>query len=240
LKALSRQLLDVDNTKFNLSELADLLLSANGLGSTVKTDGEESDPWAFLSVLNLHEQKDKPVVQALTKYILDQAAKNSSLTAIREVLNNPSNQVGLLLAERVLNFQVQLIPPMYKMLAEEMQMAVDDNEPYKFTHYIIISRTYLEIDSLLDREDSQARKKVKKSQNKASDVFYFHPEDEVIHRHALAFGSYSHDLEEAEGQSDSRRAFQEAGIKPQGHLILLEASKYPEMVSSLEQVVNGT
>lgn len=57
LKTLLRQLLDVDNQLFNLSELADLILSQPLLGSTVKCDGTESDPFSFLTVLNLETHK---------------------------------------------------------------------------------------------------------------------------------------------------------------------------------------
>lgn len=57
LKMLLRQLLDVDNQLFNLSELADMILAQPLLGSTVKVDGIESDPYAFLTVLNMHEHR---------------------------------------------------------------------------------------------------------------------------------------------------------------------------------------
>ena len=57
LKNLLRQLFDNDAQIFDLSALADLILSQPTLGSTVKTDGNESDPYAFLSVLNLQEHK---------------------------------------------------------------------------------------------------------------------------------------------------------------------------------------
>lgn len=57
LKTLLRQLLDIDAQLFNLSELADLILSQPLLGSTVKVDGKETDPYAFLTVLNLTTHK---------------------------------------------------------------------------------------------------------------------------------------------------------------------------------------
>ena len=57
LKNLLRQLLDVDSQLFNLSELADIILSQPLLGSTVKVDGNETDPYAFLTVLNLDTHK---------------------------------------------------------------------------------------------------------------------------------------------------------------------------------------
>lgn len=57
LKVLLRQLFDTDAQIFDLSALADLILSQPLLGSTVKVDGKDSDPYAFLSVLNLQEHK---------------------------------------------------------------------------------------------------------------------------------------------------------------------------------------
>lgn len=55
LKTLLRQLLDADNTLFDISALTDLILSQPLLGTTVKVDGNESDPYAFLTVLNMQE-----------------------------------------------------------------------------------------------------------------------------------------------------------------------------------------
>jgi len=57
LKTLCRQLFDVDADLFNLSDLVDLILSQPLLGSTVKVDGNESDPFAFLTVLNLRQHR---------------------------------------------------------------------------------------------------------------------------------------------------------------------------------------
>ncbi len=57
LKTLLRQLLDADGPLFDLSALADLILAQPLLGSTVKVDGNETDPWAFLTVLSLQEHK---------------------------------------------------------------------------------------------------------------------------------------------------------------------------------------
>lgn len=57
LTTLLRQLLDVDAPLLDLSALVDLILAQPLLGSTVKVDGNETDPYAFLTVLNLHEHR---------------------------------------------------------------------------------------------------------------------------------------------------------------------------------------
>ena len=60
LKRLLQQLFHIDAALFQLHELADLILSQPLLGTTIKTGGIESDPLAFLTVLNLHVHKVRP------------------------------------------------------------------------------------------------------------------------------------------------------------------------------------
>jgi protein BCP1 len=104
---------------------------------------------------------------------------------------------------------------------------VEDKEPYKFTHYLIVSKTYHEIESTLDVEE---RKKKKGKQDPA--LFYFHPEDEVLQKHAIAYGSYPFTKVD-DAVADSKRAFQEMGVMPMGSMILVEASKFAEAVQAI-------
>lgn len=223
-KSLLRQLLDVDSQLFDLSALTDLILSQPTIGSTVKVDGEDTDPYAFLTILNLYEHREKKIVKDLTQYITEKAKSNPALVAVGNALSS-SSQVGLLLTERLINAPSEITPPMYGMLIDEIEAAVEDREPYEFTHYLIISKIYHEVASSLDQEDVPKQKKSKT--NKASrETFYFHLEDEILQQHAVTFGSYEYTKDEGEGMADSKRAFQEMGIKPQGSLILIEASKF--------------
>lgn len=225
LKTLLRQLFDVDNQLFDLSELADMILAQPLLGTTIKCDGQESDPYAFLTVLNMHEHSGKAVMQQISKYLAQRAGSDATMKKFLSdsQLPDPKVRVGLILTERFINMPHQTIPPMYNMLLEEIQWANDDKEPYEFTHYLILSKTYTELASKLDAEEDRPQKKSKKVGS--SETFYFHPEDEVLGRHALAGCDYQY-VKADETTSDSKRAFQEMGVKPQGHLILIEASKF--------------
>src|SRR4051812_13861273 len=176
VKSLLRQLLDVDYQLFDLSALADLILSQPTIGSTVKVDGDETDPYAFLTILNLHEHQEKTVIKGLVEYITEKAKSNPTLAPVGNALSS-SSQVGLILTERLINAPSEISPPMYGMLIDELEAAIEDKEPYNFTHYLIISKTYHEIASALDQEDAPKQKKSKAG--KASrETFYFHPEDE--------------------------------------------------------------
>lgn len=57
LRNLLRQLFGEDSVLFDLSALTNLILSQPLLGTTVKVDGNTSDPYAFLTVINLHEHR---------------------------------------------------------------------------------------------------------------------------------------------------------------------------------------
>ncbi|KAI5273662.1 hypothetical protein E4T47_03182 [Aureobasidium subglaciale] len=238
LKTLLRQLLDVDNELFNLSALADLILEQPMLGSTVKVDGNESDPYAFLTILNLAQHKDKPIIQELTTYLSRKAATVPSLSSLPSLLAADSKaEVGLILTERFINMPSEIVTPMYTMLQEEIQWAIDEKEPYNFTHYLILSKTYTEVESKLDAQENRPQKKGKKQEDTMT--FYFHPEDEALHRFGVGHGNFDHDKVAEDGASDAKRAFQEAGIRPQGHLILIEAAKFNDAIKGVGEYLSG-
>lgn len=171
----------------------------------------------------------------MNTYIRAQAKRNTALSELDELIHDSTSaRVGLVLTERLVNIPSEVVPPMYKMLLEEISWALEEKEPYNFTHYLILSKTYREVASALDEEDTPRSKKQKKASHKgSSDVFYFHPEDEILQRHALCFGSYEYLVEGA--KSDSKRAFQELGIKPEGHMILIEANKFEAAVKGIQE-----
>lgn len=232
VKSLLAQLFDLDAHMIDLSALTELILSQSTLGSTVKVDGKETDAYAFLSIINLQEHKDKPAVQTLAHYLRSKSHSNPALKQLSALLDqSPIPAIGLILTERLINVPSEVVPPMYTMLMEEIQWALEAKEPYQFSHYLILSKTYVEVASTLDQEDEPPKKK-----NKAAGVvetLYFHPEDEVLGRHALCSGGYDYTTPRDEGQSDSKRAFQELGIKPSGHAILIEASHFETAVNAV-------
>lgn len=241
LKTLLRQLLDVDNILFDMSALSDLILSQPLLGSTVKVDGNETDPYAFLTVLNLQQHAAVPVIGDLTRYIASKSASIPSLaTALPALLQDKTKQVGLILTERFINMPSEIITPCYTMLQEEIQWALDEKEPYDFTHYLVLSKTYQEVESKLDVQENRPNKKGKKANKEDTGMtFYFHPEDEKLHEYAIGHGNFDYEKATDEGASDAKRAFQEAGIKPTGHLTLVEAGRFSDAIKGIGEYLSG-
>jgi protein BCP1 len=119
---------------------------------------------------------------------------------------------------------------------------VQESEPYSFTHYLVLSKCYAEVASTLpsSQDAPPSKKKSKKGGGGNEDeVFYFHPEDEVLHKFAVGWGSFEYDTPVDEGASDSKRAFQELGVRPKGHMVLIEAARFEEAVEGVKKFLNG-
>ncbi|RUP14736.1 p21-C-terminal region-binding protein-domain-containing protein [Jimgerdemannia flammicorona] len=253
LKRLLTQLFSADAELFSLSELTDLILSQPLLGSTVKVDGSESDPFALLTVLNMNEHKDKKPIQELRKYLLEKIPKKdtalqSSLSEILSADRPQSRDVGIILSERLVNMPVQIVPPMYKMLMEEIEWAVEDvsiiffvraKEPYDFEWYVILSKTYKEVAPTADDDDDPEpkpkKKKAKMHQSPADPVtFYFHPEDEIIARYSSHAYDFRLTRQDADSAADSRRTFSEFGIAPARRVFVVRADRMAALIEEMD------
>jgi len=228
VKNLLRQLLDVDSTLFDTSALANIIVAQNSIGSTIKVDGKNKDPFAFLTVLSLSTRSTIPALAQLVDYLIEKSQTNSSLAPVAQILRENADGVGLVISERMINMPVEAAPPLYSMLLDEVEAAVEDKEPFEFTHWLVLSRSYNEVESTLEIETERKRKKVKEEPAR----FYFHAEDELLLKHATAHGQFNY-AKEAESSADSKRAFQDAGIKPHGFMMLFEADKFPVAVGAI-------
>lgn len=122
-----------------------------------------------------------------------------------------------------------------RSVREEKSNAVYQNEPYQFDAYLILSKVYTEVTSTLDestntvssssilglkRKASKKQKtkssKTRSSSSKEGEVFYFHPEDEILQSQAgsTSFTQFQYSNEISDAQADSKRAFFDAGIIP--------------------------
>lgn len=245
-KNFIRQLFGDDATSFDISSLADLVLTKNSVGTTIKTEGTESDPFAILSVINLTENSSKPCIKTLIDYIFEKTSKNLEFNLMLRKLLETKNQkakdqskslkVGLIVSERMINMPVEIVPPMYKMLLEEMTKAEDAQEKYEFDYFLVISKVYRMVSAnIQDEEASKKSKKTKISTNEPVPVEmdYFHYEDMVLEENAKYFGTY--DYTDSKQDTDSRRVFTDYGIDPKLSLILIDKKKLAESVPQMEE-----
>ncbi|EJT99029.1 hypothetical protein DACRYDRAFT_110355 [Dacryopinax primogenitus] len=235
------QLFQSDAEPLHLRDLADLIISQGHIGSTVKLDGEESDPLAVLSVVNMRVHADNPAVRAIRDYVLSKTSADPAFEKTLQALFSADKEhdVGLILSERLINMPVQIIPPMWKMLGQEVQAAQEGGQPFQFSHFLVVSRTYRapnDEDDPMDGESAPPTKKSKKMSKKksaaaaagASMTYPYHEEDTLISQlslHALDY-AFTNALPREDGGF---------GLDMGGRVMLFEAGRFPDVVAALER-----
>ncbi|EAZ63151.2 predicted protein, partial [Scheffersomyces stipitis CBS 6054] len=242
-KNFLRQLFGDDAGSFDISGLANLVLAENSVGTTIKTDGKESDPFALLSVINLSDNLANSSIKKVTDYILKKTSKQLEFNLMLKKLfqsgkstkdSSKQLKVGLIVSERMINMPVEVVPPMYKMLVEEMAKADDAHEKYEFDYFLIISKVYQLVNATIeDDDDKQKSKKKKPAAEEQVEMDYFHYEDMVLEQNSAYKGVYAYT--EIKQETDSRRVFTEYGIDPKLSLMLLEKDKLAACVPLMEE-----
>jgi len=237
LKRLLAQLFQADTELLAIHELAELIISQNHIGTTVKTDGKESDPYAVLTVLNFQVHAEHPAIKTLSQYLLDRSTDNPALKAhLSQLLAPQAPHVGLIVSERLINMPVQVMPPMYRMLSEEMQRAISENKPYQFSHFVIVTRTYmLSPEDEAELASNPPPKKAKQSNAKpllgnasgTGGIFSFHPEDECIQK----FASHTHDFRFTRAQPREKDAF---GLDVRARMMVVPSENFTQMVQTMQ------
>ncbi|CAJ0630124.1 14055_t:CDS:2 [Entrophospora sp. SA101] len=172
IKTLLKQLFSSDSELFELSELTELIVNQPSVGTTVKVDGSDSDPFAFLT--------------------------------------------------RLINMPVEIIPPLYKMLQEEIEDAIEDNKPFEFEWFLIITKVYKEVESMTDKELEEEQQIGKRKKTKLNSDYQL-----------------NFKLTKKPSESDSKRSFYDFGILPSLKIFLLHKNKFKKLVTDLEIACNN-
>jgi hypothetical protein len=124
-------------------------------------------------------------VEGLKTYALSKTASSASFhTALQSLFSNPTSEirVGFVFCERLVNMPVQVIPPMYRMLADELR-----TKGAVYTHLLFLSRIYRltaeeEADLVAATPPNKKRKQRAGQQSAGGGTFSFHPEDEYVQK----------------------------------------------------------
>ncbi|TFY81800.1 hypothetical protein EWM64_g2214 [Hericium alpestre] len=187
----------------------------------------------------MHVHKNHPSIKAIIAYALLKSANNVPFHATLQSLIGAAglesqNHVGFIFSERLINMPVQVVPHMYRMLADEIKWAIDENEPYHFTHFLLISRTY-RLSAEEEAEMQATAPQTKRQRNSApisssgGGVHSFHHEDDLIQKAA----SFTLDYGLTNVQPREKDSF---GLDQGGRLMLIPAEKLPQLVAETAQV----
>lgn len=235
-KCFIRQIFQQDSELISFSQLTDVLLSKNEVGSAVKTDGPNGDVFSIITVTGLTDGPNNPILKKLSNYLIQKTENDGKFNSVLHQLLVPGSKhlLGLLFSERMINMPVETVPPMYNMLIKEMEKA-----DYKYDYFLIPSRVYKIVDSEVDKElkreedgsEPALKKRSKKGTNGMSELDYYHDEDVILEKYALHHGYYEYTNKGI--NPDARRVFNDYAIVPKLSLILIDKNSLEKAIEEM-------
>ncbi|MDC1215268.1 BCIP domain-containing protein [bacterium] len=223
LKALLGNYLD--GAEFSSSPLCDAIIAQKTVGTVIKAQGagDEMDPVAVMSVMNIQDKKDTAYIKEIAAYLKNRCPKD-----LKDKLNEAFNSkgVGFLLNERVINIPPETASPLVEGLFDEIGWATEDEptqelrESFKFSKYLIFSRLYRD-----DEPEEEAGQKRKRDGEPM--MMYTRPEDEFFHQSCE--WSFMWKVKDAEDKSDIQ------DIKPMRLCMFVDARVVPEVREKLKK-----
>ncbi|XP_075072094.1 BRCA2 and CDKN1A-interacting protein [Mixophyes fleayi] len=226
----------------NISELADLLIQQNHIGSVIKQaegqddddeddDDDERHVFGFISLLNLTERKGTDCAEEIKELILSHCEKNCDQSVVEQldkVLNDNNKPVGLLLSERFINVPAQIALPMHQQLQKELAEAQRTNKPCgKCYYYLVITKTFME-----------AAKKSRGGGLQGKDEMMFaNAEEEFFYEKAILKFNYSVQ-EESDTQLSGRWSFDDVPMKPLRTVMLVPADRMNSIIEKFKEYLS--
>lgn len=187
---------------------------------------ESNTVFGITSAINLTSKSDIGCVQQIRAHIIQRAEKHATdatVKMLRDVLGNDAKHVGFLLNERFVNIPPQISVPLLENLVKEVRRASGKGMAYNFVYYLSIVKFY---------------RKMGSKKNKPDEDFYTNAEEEMICNEGVCSFEYSVQGE-AESES-SAGAFEEdadSGMIPYRKIVLFDAKKLPEVITSIKQLI---
>jgi len=224
----------LEGAEFNATELADIVVNQPGIGSILKAEHNEEDDnnfeegFGFISVLNVHNLKDKPSIQQIKNFILGKIHDNSKKEYIKKLFEDESKPLGLLFNERMINVPAVVSYPLLNSLAEDIQYALEDDPkaPYRFSNFLMLSTMY----KLSEHSSTSHQNKKTKSD---AEWNYYKAEDEIFVKESVFSFTYGMATKE------TNKSTLDSTISQQRLIMVLPASKLNSSLKKVNVLVNG-
>ena len=230
----------------DLGGLTDMIISQNYVGSVVKQsdDLEESDDedndindvFGVTTVINLSSGQNYLCIQQLRdllKQLANEHATDATNSMIKNILENDSEALGLLINERFVNIPAQISVPLLENLTSEIKRANNKRMAFDFSYYVLICKLY-------KMEDQKVGKKVKskkKSNAEEPTVIWSNPEEEIFAEDATCSFEFSVEKESDSGLSGTWTEGDDEMV-PYRRVLLFEATKLQSIIDRIKKHVS--
>lgn len=230
----------------DLGGLTDMIISQNYVGSVVKQsdDLEESDDedndindvFGVTTVINLSSGQNYLCIQQLRdllKQLANEHATDATNSMIKNILENDSEALGLLINERFVNIPAQISVPLLENLTSEIKRANNKRMAFDFSYYVLICKLY----KMEDQKMGKKLKSKKKSNAEEPTVIWSNPEEEIFAEDATCSFEFSVEKESDSGLSGTWTEGDDEMV-PYRRVLLFEATKLQSIIDRIKNHVS--
>jgi len=233
------------------SELADVIIAQDDLGSTIKvadeedeesgtsekTDQEEQEVYGISSLINLKQHNEKQFVQQLKKSVLSKCKSSTpdQLAKFQNILD--TKNVGFLINERFINIPPQFAVPLHRSLYEESK---EHTAAQNLDYLLLISKTMklTEHPEAAAAAASNTEPKGAKRAKKSETMEWTNVEEELFH--VASEVSFDYSVTEATGLAIGGSWDQGSQYaKPSRTVMLVPAERWAGVVEGVEELIDG-
>jgi len=160
-----------------------LLVEQRSVGTTVKQEGDESEVFAFATVISPRHLIHAAPIKELRGFVLKRCPE-ASRSKLGELFDNDS--LGVVIHERIVNVPDVLIAPLFSCLLEDLAWAKDnpqeDEGDFDFENFLLIAPCFAATGSEDGTSKKPKKKKLKQAAAAAATalVEYLNSEDYVF------------------------------------------------------------
>ncbi|XP_076667848.1 protein BCCIP homolog [Andrena cerasifolii] len=230
----------------DLGGLTDMIISQNYVGSVVKQseDLEESDDedndindvFGVTTVINLSSGQNYLCIQQLRdllKQLANEHATDATNSMIKNILENDSEALGLLINERFVNIPAQISVPLLENLTSEIKRANNKRMAFDFSYYVLICKLY----KMEEQKMGKKAKSKKKSNAEEPTVIWSNPEEEIFAEDATCSFEFSVEKESDSGLSGTWTEGDDEMV-PYRRVLLFEATKLQSIIDKIKNHVS--
>lgn len=167
------------------------------------------------------------------RQLANEHATDAANTMIKDVLENDSEALGLLINERFVNIPAQISVPLLENLISEIKRANNKKMPFNFSYYILICKLY-------KTEDKKLEKKLKHKKRYNTEepaILWSNPEEEIFAEEATISFEFSVEKESDSGLSGTWTETDDEMI-PYRRVLLFEATKLQSIIDKIKNHIS--
>jgi len=223
----------------NISDLADLIIGQNFIGSVVKqsdVDEEDDDDdddsqlnvFGVTTVVNITEKKEMECVSQLRTLLSELCTEHGTdkcTALVNKLLSDDSKHLGLIINERFINIPSQISVPLLESLHKEIKKACEKKQAYTFDYYIFICKLH---------KMDVANGKKKKNRGTVEEVIWSNAEESIIDSEAECSFEFC-----VKGESDNGAMGEwdedDGPLVPYRRVLFLPASKLEPTIHKIKE-----